>query len=146
MEILDREISAINASMPLLDPEIIQGAEQLERALSRKRKRSEDESDQLVREALAQFYLPPERLISAIEDLPLDFKRPKLQNDTNNNPSEQKDYDSILDALRLGGQSSSSSLSPPPPSPSSDSCGQAAMISESGGALFHNLVVTSLET
>lgn len=127
--------------MPLIDPEITQGAEQLERALSsRKRRHSEDESDQLVREALAQFYLPQERLISAIEDLPLDFKRQKLQNDTNNNQSEQKDFDCIMDALRLGAQSS------PPPSPSSDSCGQAAMISEAGGALFHNLVVTSLET
>lgn len=140
LEILDREISAINASMPLIDPEITQGAEQLERALSsRKRRHSEDESDQLVREALAQFYLPQERLISAIEDLPLDFKRQKLQNDTNNNQSEQKEFDCIMDALRLGAQSS-------PPSPSSDSCGQAAMISEAGGALFHNLVVTSLET
>ncbi|KPU77341.1 uncharacterized protein Dana_GF26861, partial [Drosophila ananassae] len=75
LEILDRELSAINAPMLLIDPEITQGAEQLEK-ISRKRLRSnsssEDESDRLVREALSQFYIPPQRLISAIEECPLD--------------------------------------------------------------------------
>ncbi|XP_064546643.1 signal transducer and activator of transcription B [Drosophila montana] len=172
LEILDRELSAINAPMPLIDPEITQGAEQLERAaLSASRKRlrsnSEDESDRLVREALSQFYIPPQRLISAIEDCPLDVvglgagagagdhqiggssKRIKLSSvnggstadhldlvdfDMNQN---QKDFEVIMDALRLG--------TPTPPSSGSDSCGQAAMMSESA-SVFHNLVVTSLET
>ncbi|EDV92062.1 GH24251 [Drosophila grimshawi] len=210
LEILDRELSAINAPMPLIDPEITQGAEQLEKAAlsaSRKRMRtnncnsnsisicnsinsinsigsissSEDESDRLVREALSQFYIPPQRLISAIEDCPLDVvvigagagnitgdlmscssnssggssgvvvgnsnKRVKLNActdhlvdhlvdfDMNQN---QKDFEVIMDALRLGTPSPSS------PNPS-DSCGQAAMLSESA-SVFHNLVVTSLET
>ncbi|KAH8342960.1 homeotic protein ocelliless [Drosophila kikkawai] len=215
LEILDRELSAINAPMLLIDPEITQGAEQLEKAaLSASRKRlrsnsgSEDESDRLVREALSQFYIPPQRLISAIEDCPLDVvglgmggssgigmgggggmtmgigigigggsgagaemgstmsmsKRSKLNDhhhhlghhhhhslhhhhhhhhhhlelvdfDMNQN---QKDFEVIMDALRLG--------TPTPPSgASSDSCGQAAMMSESA-SVFHNLVVTSLET
>ncbi|KAH8324970.1 hypothetical protein KR074_000578 [Drosophila pseudoananassae] len=206
LEILDRELSAINAPMLLIDPEITQGAEQLEK-ISRKRLRSnsssEDESDRLVREALSQFYIPPQRLISAIEECPLDVvglgmsgmgmgvgvgvggvgvsgvglgvaggvgsgvvagagagiegpssKRSKLSTggdhhhhhllhhhlelvdfDMNQN---QKDFEVIMDALRLG--------TPTPPSgASSDSCGQAAMMSESA-SVFHNLVVTSLET
>ncbi|XP_073831150.1 uncharacterized protein [Musca autumnalis] len=149
LEILDRELSAINSPMPMIDPEITQGAEQLEKALSsRKRQRSEDESDRLVREALTQFYIPPQRLISAIDDCPLDMvnvgslspKRPKtsdldLEFDMNQN---QKDFEVIMDALRLGSPS-------PTPSVGSDSCGQAAMMSESAN-VFHNLVVTSLET
>ncbi|XP_017045966.1 uncharacterized protein LOC108091334 [Drosophila ficusphila] len=210
LEILDRELSAINAPMLLIDPEITQGAEQLEKAaLSASRKRlrsnssSEDESDRLVREALSQFYIPPQRLISAIEECPLDVvglgmgmnvnvnvnvggiagiagiggaagagagldnsgsggvvvggggKRMKLNNDLHHlghhhhlhhhlelvdfdMNQNQKDFEVIMDALRLG--------TPTPPSgASSDSCGQAAMMSESA-SVFHNLVVTSLET
>ncbi|EDX16928.1 GD16372 [Drosophila simulans] len=162
-------------------------------ALSASRKRlrsnssSEDESDRLVREALSQFYIPPQRLISAIEECPLDVvglgmgmnvnvggiggigsiggaagagvempggKRMKLNDhhhlnhhhhlhhhlelvdfDMNQN---QKDFEVIMDALRLG-------TATPPSGASSDSCGQAAMMSESA-SVFHNLVVTSLET
>lgn len=145
--------------MPLIDPEITQGAEQLEKAISsRKRLRSEDESDRLVREALSQFYIPPQRLISAIEDCPLDaavsaaavaaaaaatnghnhnHKRSKLDLELDFDMNQnQKEFEVIMDALRLG--------TPSPPSVGSDSCGQAAMMSESG--VFHNLVVTSLET
>ncbi|KAM7346764.1 uncharacterized protein ACRADG_006553 [Cochliomyia hominivorax] len=152
LEILDRELNAINSPMPLIDPEITQGAEQLEKAISsRKRQRSEDESDRLVREALSQFYIPPQRLISAIDDCPLDIvnvgslspKRQKMSSagdleldfDLNQN---QKEFEVIMDALRLGSPS-------PTPSVGSDSCGQAAMMSESAN-VFHNLVVTSLET
>lgn len=136
--------------MPMIDPEITQGAEQLEKALSsRKRQRSEDESDRLVREALTQFYIPPQRLISAIDDCPLDMvnvgslspKRPKTSNDLDlefDMNQNQKDIYDIMDALRLGSPS-------PTPSVGSDSCGQAAMMSESAN-VFHNLVVTSLET
>ncbi|XP_039959569.1 uncharacterized protein DDB_G0288805 [Bactrocera tryoni] len=166
LEILDRELSAINAPMPLIDPEITQGAEQLEKAISsRKRLLSEDESDRLVREALSQFYIPQQRLISAIEDCPLDVvsvgagmgvgvsmgmgpmspsKRQKLGNGANELELEfdlnqnQKEFEVIMDALRLGTPS-------PTPSVGSDSCGQAAMMSESA-SVFHNLVVTSLET
>ncbi|XP_055903382.1 uncharacterized protein LOC129939409 [Eupeodes corollae] len=140
LEKLDRELSAINASMPLIDPEITQGAEQLEKAMSsRKRLRSEDESDRLVREALSQFYIPPQRLISALDDCPLDSKRIKLAGDldldlAHEMNQSQKEFEVIMDALRFGTSSPTGN----------DSCGQAAMMSESG--LFHNLVVTSLET
>ncbi|KAI9590328.1 hypothetical protein GQX74_008496 [Glossina fuscipes] len=154
LEILDRELSAINSPMPLIDPEITQGAEQLEKAISsRKRQRSEDESDRLVREALSQFYIPPQRLISAIEDCPLDIvnmgsispKCPKMPNGSNDLELDfdmnqnQKEFEVIMDALRLGSPS-------PTPSVGSDTCGQAAMMSETNGGVFHNLVVTSLET
>lgn len=141
LEKLDLELSAINASMPLIDPEITQGAEQLERAMSsRKRLRSEDESDRLVREALSQFYIPPQRLISALDECPLDNKRIKLSSSdleldlAHEMNQSQKEFEVIIDALRFGAPNQSGS----------DSCGQAAMMSESG--IFHNLVVTSLET
>ncbi|CAD7086654.1 unnamed protein product [Hermetia illucens] len=164
LEILDRELSAINASMPLIDPEITQGAEQLEKAVSsRKRSRTEEENDRLVREALSQFYLPTQRVISAIDDFPPDIKRTKLcsgalgslggtstiadldldlgldmssHHHHHHHHQNQKEFEVIMDALRL-------STSSPTPS-AQDSCGQAAMMSESG--VFHNLVVTSLET
>ena len=133
LETLDRELNALDASMPLVDPEITQGAEQLEKAMSRKRSRSEDDNDRIVREALSQFYLPSNRLLSGIDDCPLlPDKRCKTSDlefdlgiDHNQN---QKEFDVIMDALRLG----------------NDSCGQAAMMSEVGA--FHNLVVASLET
>lgn len=150
LESLDRELNALDASMPLVDPEITQGAEQLEKAISRKRSRSDDDNDRLVREALSHIYLPSPRLLSAIDECPLMMmpgveKRCKMsaaattpsaadmdlthfdlnQLDQNQN---QKEFDVILDALRLG----------------NDSCGHAAMMSESNA--FHNLVVASLET
>lgn len=133
LETLDRELNALDASMPLIDPELTQSAEQMEKAISRKRSRSEDENDRLVREALSQFYLPSPRLLSGIDDCPLlPDKRCKtndLDFDLNlDHNQNQKEFDVIMDALRLG----------------SDSCGQAAMMSESG--VFHNLVVASLET
>lgn len=134
LETLDRELNALDASMPLVDPEITQGAEQLEKAMSRKRSRSDnDDNDRLVREALSQFYLPSPRLLSGIDDCPgipdKRYKTNDLDFDLNlDHNQNQKEFDVIMDALRLG----------------SDSCGQAAMISESG--VFHNLVVASLET
>lgn len=129
--------------MPLVDPEITQGAEQLEKAISRKRSRSNDENDRLVREALSHIYLPSPRLLSAIDECPLlTEKRYKMSStpsaadmdlthfDLNNLDHNQnkKEFDVILDSLRLG----------------NDSCGQAALLSESSS--FHNLVVASLET
>lgn len=147
LESLDRELNALDASMPLVDPEITQGAEQLEKAISRKRSRSEDDNDRLVREALSHIYLPSPRLLSAIDECPiilLPEKRCKMSSasqataadmdlthfDLNHldHNQNQKEFDVILDALRLG----------------NDSCGQAAMLSESSA--FHNLVVASLET
>lgn len=116
LETLDRELCAID--IPLVDPEITQGAEQLEQALvSRKRKMSdaaaaqscEEDNDRLVREALSQFYLPSTRLLSAIDDCPScpgllssssspsPDKRLKL--DLNQN---SKELDVVMDALRLG--------------------------------------------
>lgn len=119
--------------MPLIDPEITQGAEQLEKAIvSRKRTRMEEDNDRLVREALSQFYLPSPRLLSGIDECPLlPEKRSKTELDLDLNldlNQNQKEFEVIMDALRLG----------------SDSCGQAAMMGESG--VFHNLVVASLET
>ena len=74
LETLDRELCALDAAMPLVDPEITQGAEQLEQAMvSRKRKFSQmddEDNDRLVREALSQFYLPSNRLLSGIDDCP----------------------------------------------------------------------------
>lgn len=147
LETLDRELNALDASMPLVDPEItdfleiyndkkdakVQSAEQHEKSISRKRSRTDnDENDRLVREALSQFYLPSPRLLSGIDDdCPSDkrYKANDLDFDLNlDHNQNQKEFDVIMDALRLG----------------SDSCGQAAMISESG--VFHNLVVASLET
>lgn len=137
METLDRELNALDASMPLVDPEITQGAEQLEKAISRKRSRSEDENDRLVREALSHFYLPSPRLLSGIDDCPLlPEKRCKSNGSSTDldfdlgldHNQNQKEFDVIMDALRLG----------------NDSCGQAAMMGETG--VFHNLVVASLET
>lgn len=168
LETLDRELNALDASMPLVDPEITQGAEQLEKAISRKRSRSEEDNDRLVREALSTFshYLPSPRLLSGIDDCPLlmgsDSKRYKTDStsmsctsnhlisgtdnlldfefDHNHNQS-QKEFEVIMDALRLGGTSQSSVVGN---GACNDSCGQAAMMSENGG-VFHNLVA-SLET
>jgi hypothetical protein len=150
LETLDRELCALDAHMPLVDPEITQGAEQLEQAMvSRKRKAStsEEENDRLVREALSQFYMPSTRLLSAIDDCPLigDCKRQKtgdLELDLNNLDmnQNQKEFECIIDALRMGSGGSGASAGGSAP----DSCGQAAMMSESSA--FHNLVVASLET
>uniref|UniRef100_A0A182UDS4 Uncharacterized protein n=1 Tax=Anopheles melas TaxID=34690 RepID=A0A182UDS4_9DIPT len=75
LETLDRELCALDAAMPLVDPEITQGAEQLEQAMvSRKRKFAsidDDDSDRLVREALSQIYFPSAgRLLTGIDDCP----------------------------------------------------------------------------
>lgn len=157
LEMLDRELNALDASMPLTDPEITQGVEQLEKAITRKRQRSEDEdNDRLVREALSQFYLPSPRLLSGIDDCPLlvapDAKRSKTSSPTNmlntndlidfqSANQNSMDFEVIMDALRLGSGSNATS---PNCSTNNDSCGQAAMMSENG--VFHNLVVASLET
>lgn len=154
LEILDRELNALDASMPLVDPEITQGAEQLEKAISRKRSRSDDDNDRLV-EALSQFYCPNPRLLSGIDDCPLllggDAKRMKTSSSTNDlidfemnlvdHNQNQKEFDVIMDALRL---SSGNTNQQTVGNSASDSCGQAAMMSENG--VFHNLVVASLET
>lgn len=169
LETLDRELNALNASMPITDPVLTQGAEQLEKAISRKRSRSEDDNDRLVREALSQFYLPAPRLLSGIDDLMApDTKRCKLSASCNsmdsvsignsngmlsandhlldfdydhNHNQSQKEFEVIMDALRLGGTTQSNVVGN---SACNDSCGQAAMLSENG--VFHNLVVASLET
>lgn len=157
LEMLDRELNALDASMSLTDPEITQGVEQLEKAASRKRLRSEEEdNDRLVREALSQFYLPSPRLLSGIDDCPAlvppDSKRCKTSSPTNMLNSNDlidfqsanqnaMDFEVIMDALRLGsGQNCSTSNC----NANNDSCGQAALMSETG--VFHNLVVASLET
>lgn len=151
LETLDRELNALDATMPLVDPEITQGAEQLEKAISRKRSRSEEDNDRLVREALSTFYLPSPRLLSGIDDCPLLLssagsppekrcKSSMLSNDfldfdtTLDHNQNQKEFEVIMDALRLGTSTPTTN----------DSCGQAAMMSEAG--VFHNLVVASLET
>lgn len=195
LETLDRELCALDAAMPLVDPEITQGAEQLEQAMvSRKRKFSQmddEDNDRLVREALSQFYLPSNRLLSGIDDcpthhllsgsgsLPLDAKRTKVDlfehkyqhhhhhpfhslPDLNvalelTNQSHQKDFEVIMDALRIGAAAAAAGSSMVGAgatgcgntvgSSNIDSCGQAAMMmAGEAGSVFHNLVVTSLET
>lgn len=159
LETLDRELNALNASMPITDPEMTQGAEHLEKAISRKRSRSEDDNDRLVREALSQFYLPAPRLLSGIDDLLApDTKRCKSSLDSpggllgsndhlldfdfdHNHNQSAKEFEVIMDALRL---SNGSGQSTGGNAPCNDSCGQAAMLGENGA--YHNLVVASLET
>lgn len=193
LETLDRELCALDAAMPLVDPEITQGAEQLEQAMvSRKRKFSQmddEDNDRLVREALSQFYLPSNRLLSGIDDCPthhllsgspsLDAKRTKVDllehkyqhhhhhhhpfhslPDLNvalelTNQSHQKDFEVIMDALRIGAAAAAAGSSMAngcgvngtSSGSTGDSCGQAAMMmAGEAGSVFHNLVVTSLET
>lgn len=193
LETLNRELCALDAAMPLVDPEITQGAEQLEQAMvSRKRKFSQmddEDNDRLVREALSQFYLPSNRLLSGIDDCPthhllsgsgsLDAKRTKVDllehhhkyqhhhhhpfhslPDLNvalelTNQSHQKDFEVIMDALRIGAAAAAGSpmvgatgcTSSVAVGSTIDSCGQAAMMmAGEAGSVFHNLVVTSLET
>lgn len=191
METLDRELCALDAAMPLVDPEITQGAEQLEQAMvSRKRKYSQmedEDNDRLVREALSQFYLPSNRLLSGIDDCPshllgsnsspsIDVKRTKvdlLDNSihhhhhhhhhpfhslpdlnaalelSHHSHQHQKDFEVIMDALRIGAGSAMTGATTNGCNlvGNIDSCGQAAMMmSGDTGSVFHNLVVTSLET
>lgn len=75
-------------------------------------------------------------LISGTDTL-LDFE---FDHNHNHNQS-QKEFEVIMDALRLGGTSQSNVVGN---GTCSDSCGQAAMMSENGG-VFHSLVA-SLET
>lgn len=160
LETLDRELNALDASMPLVDPEITQGAEQLEKAISRKRSRSDDENDRFVRETLSQFYLPTQKLLNSIDDCSLlvgpDTKRCKSNSSVLGNDlmdfdlsldhnQNQKEFEVIMDALRLGtGTATTVNNMVSSVVGGSDSCGQAAMMSENG--VFHNLVVASLET
>lgn len=58
-----------------------------------------------------------------------------------NHNQNQKEFEVIMDALRLGGTSQANGVGN---AACNDSCGQAAMLSENG--VFHNLVVASLET
>lgn len=64
--------------------------------------------------------------VSTVSAAELDFELGLVDHNQN-----QKEFDVILDALRLG---------------TGDSCGQAAMMGETGAGAFHNLVVASLET
>lgn len=161
LETLDRELNALDATMPLVDPEITQGAEQLEKAISRKRSRSDDENDRFVRETLSQFYLPTQRLLHTIDDCSLlvgpDTKRNKTNSSVLGNDlmdfdlsldhnQNQKEFEVIMDALRLGTgtAAAANNMVGGVVGSGSDSCGQAAMLSENG--VFHNLVVASLET
>lgn len=192
LETLDRELCALDAAMPLVDPEITQGAEQLEQAMvSRKRKYSQmddEDNDRLVREALSQFYLPSNRLLSGIDDCPshllgnnsspsIDAKRTKvdlLDNSihhhhhhhhhhpfhslpdfnaalelSHQSHQHQKDFEVIMDALRIGAGNAMTGATANGCNlvGNIDSCGQAAMMmSGETGSVFHNLVVTSLET
>lgn len=121
LETLDREIAAMNAAMPPIDPEITQGAEQLEKAVvSRKRTRMEAcmESDRFF--AFSQIYFPSPRLLSGIEDppsSPIDglMKRPRLMGagmsfdsaalvdfDLGLDHQHQREFEVIMDTLRFG--------------------------------------------
>ena len=121
LEALDREIAAINETMPPIDLEITQGAEQLAQAVvTRKRKRMEAslaENDRLC--ALSEFYFPSPQADPGQtslgsggdgEDL---VKRARLVGPgTTSNSSlvdfeqslddqSQKDFDMIMETLRL---------------------------------------------
>lgn len=120
LETLDREINALDAAMPPIDPEITQGAEQLEKAVvSRKRTRMEAchlESDRFF--ALSQFYFPSPRLLTSIDDPPgmVDglMKRPRLVGpgmsfdsalvdfDLSLDHSHQREFEVIMETLRFG--------------------------------------------
>ncbi|XP_055613388.1 probable serine/threonine-protein kinase DDB_G0272282 [Uranotaenia lowii] len=215
LETLDRELCALDAAMPLVDPEITQNAEKLEQ-VSRKRKFSQmddDDNDRLVREALSQFYLPSHRPLTGIDDYPshllgsnnvtpsvpvslspsIDIKRTKVDlldgsshhhhhhhhhhhsshlqlhnhhpfhslpdlnvalelSSQNHHHHHQKDFEVIMDALRIGAAAGNTMNGPGGSScniglGNIDSCGQAAMMmAGETGSVFHNLVVTSLET
>lgn len=174
LETLDREIAAMNAAMPPIDPEITQGAEQLEKAVV-SRKRTRMESDRLL--ALSQFYFPSPRLLSGIDDAPgvvvegLSSKRPRLMGpgmsfdsaladfDLGLDNQHQREFEVIMETLRFGptmvsgggamagGNSNVQATNAATAPATADSCGHAAMLSEqcSGGG-FHSLVVASLET
>ena len=153
LESLDRELCALDN--PLVDPEITQGAEQLEQALqiSRKRKNeefisqskmlmNEEENDRLVREALSQFYLPATRLLSEIDDCPfLNSSEKRLKTDYS---QTTKELDVVIDSLRLGTSHSYSANASNHEHYSNynDTCSQAAMLDASGVFSF----VASLET
>lgn len=121
LETLDREIAAMNAAMPPIDPEITQGAEQLEKAVvSRKRTRMEAclESDRFF--AFSQIYFPSPRLLSGIDDPPgmsmVDglMKRPRLMGpgsfesaslvdfDLGLDHQHQREFEVIMETLRFG--------------------------------------------
>lgn len=119
LETLDREINALDAAMPPIDPEITQGAEQLEKAVvSRKRTRMEAclESDRFY--ALSQFYFPSPRLLTGIDDPPgmVDglMKRPRLMGpgmsfdsalvdfDLSLDHAHQREFEVIMETLRFG--------------------------------------------
>lgn len=71
------------------------------------------------------------------------------------NQSHQKDFEVIMDALRIGAAAAAAGSSMVSAGATGcgsttgniDSCGQAAMMmAGEAGSVFHNLVVTSLET
>lgn len=121
LESIDREIAAMNAAMPPIDPEITQGAEQLEKAIvSRKRTRMM-EADRLDSDrfyALSHFYFPNPRLLSGIEDPPIVMdglmKRPRLMGpgmsfdsalvdfDLGLDQHHQREFEVIMETLRFG--------------------------------------------
>ena len=167
LESLDREIAAINASMPPSDPEMTLGAEHLEKALvSRKRKALEN--DRML--ALSQFYFPtPQKLLADFEDSPnlgdglakrprMSFESALMEFDLGLDQQHQREIEVIMETLRFGstmvggggamaGGSNNSTTAPTPAVPATDSCGHAALLSEqSNGGGFHSLVVASLET
>lgn len=144
--------------MPPIDPEITQGAEQLEKAVvSRKRTRMEEcrESDRFF--TLSQFYFPSPRLLTAIDDPPcLEglMKRPRLMGtgmsfdsslvdfDLHLDHHHQREFEVIMETLRFGptmvsgggamagGNTNGLQASNATTSPATDSCGHAAMQEE----------------
>ncbi|CAO1434590.1 unnamed protein product [Diamesa serratosioi] len=156
LESLDREL--ISSPILLYDPEITQNHEQLQQAVvSRKRKIAadyekrweEEKNNERLVEALSsyQFYLPSSRLLSAIEDFPVDENRLKfsdieafLTNNSNNDDiqvvSGTVDFtqsNTINNALVNNLHNNIGS-----------NCGKAALMDHSG--IVQSLVVASLET
>jgi hypothetical protein len=95
---------------------------------------SEEENDRLVREALAQFYLPTTRLLSQIEDTPTE-KRQKLDLNLDVHQTTELSYQN---SSNLGNKYSCNNNN------NLNVCGQASLLDTSN--LFHSFTVTSLET
>lgn len=152
LETVDREL--ISSPILLYDPEITQNHEQLQQAVvSRKRKMAadyekrweEEKNNERLVEALSsyQFYLPSSRLLSAIEDFPVDENRLKLSdieafltNNSNNDGNGTVDFSQSTP--------NNNSLANNLHNNIGSNCGKAALMDHSG--IVQSLVVASLET
>lgn len=156
LETLDREL--ISSPILLYDPEITQNHEQLQQAVvSRKRKMAanyekrleEEKNNERLVEALSsyQFYLPSSRLLSAIEEFPVDENRLKLTDieafiTNNSNNDGIHAVNGTVDFTKS--TTISNYLMNNLHNNIGSNCGKAALMDHSG--IVQSLVVASLET